>query len=56
MKYTEYLAVQYRLTSRHSTEDLTKAINEKLAEGWHFVCFAPAERPDTPTIIFGKPE
>ena len=56
MKYTEYQAFQFRLTSRHAAEDLSRFINEKLAEGWHFICFAPADRPDTPTVLFGKVE
>lgn len=56
MKYTEYLAESVRLTNRHAADDLAKAINEKLAEGWHFVSFAPSERADTPMILFGKPE
>jgi hypothetical protein len=55
MKYSEYIAVSVRLSNRLASEDLTKAINEKLAEGWHFVSFAPSERADTPMILFGKP-
>ena len=56
MKYSAYEVIQIRLSNRQPAEDMTIKINEKLAEGWHFIAFPQSERADTPMVLFGKPE